>query len=262
MAQSVIFIVLIVGAIVSLVLLRSPKFKGKMGEKRVHDVLAKLPEDYHAYDDVVLKTSWGTTQIDHVVVSRYGVFVIETKNYRGDIYGSDDKEDWKQIIVTPVRYEKKMWKEYTYVTKNKMYNPVKQCQTHINALKGTVGWWQMPAVLMVVFTGDANLSNVWTKYHVIHLEGLKRVILNYTDVQMSDSDVQRVCEAIEKNDIRDTVDKKDHVRNVRQVVNHKNVKIANGICPKCGGKLVLRNGKYGNFYGCSNYPNCRFTCDE
>ena len=31
------------------------------------------------------------------------------------------------------------------------------------------------------------------------------------------------------------------------------------ICPKCGGKLRIRNGKYGKFYGCSNYPNCEFT---
>lgn len=30
-------------------------------------------------------------------------------------------------------------------------------------------------------------------------------------------------------------------------------------CPRCGGELVLRNGKYGPFYGCSNYPECRYT---
>ncbi|MBR6489156.1 MAG: topoisomerase DNA-binding C4 zinc finger domain-containing protein, partial [Muribaculaceae bacterium] len=36
-------------------------------------------------------------------------------------------------------------------------------------------------------------------------------------------------------------------------------KLALGICPKCGGKLVQRNGRYGSFYGCSNYPRCKFT---
>ena len=35
-------------------------------------------------------------------------------------------------------------------------------------------------------------------------------------------------------------------------------KIDNNICPRCGGKLVLRNGKYGDFYGCENYPKCKF----
>ncbi len=31
------------------------------------------------------------------------------------------------------------------------------------------------------------------------------------------------------------------------------------ICPKCGGKLVLKIGKFGKFYACSNYPKCKFT---
>lgn len=34
------------------------------------------------------------------------------------------------------------------------------------------------------------------------------------------------------------------------------------ICPKCGGKMVLRNGKYGEFYGCSNYPKCNHTATK
>ncbi|MBU3183247.1 topoisomerase DNA-binding C4 zinc finger domain-containing protein [Clostridium estertheticum] len=40
----------------------------------------------------------------------------------------------------------------------------------------------------------------------------------------------------------------------------KNIKVNSGICTKCGGKLVLRNGKYGQFKGCSNYLKCRFNC--
>ncbi|MCR4681811.1 MAG: topoisomerase DNA-binding C4 zinc finger domain-containing protein [Clostridiales bacterium] len=34
--------------------------------------------------------------------------------------------------------------------------------------------------------------------------------------------------------------------------------LGDNICPRCGGDLVLRHGKYGDFYGCSNYPECRF----
>lgn len=72
---------------------------------------------------MVLKTASGTTQIDHVVVSKFGVFAIETKNYRGEIYGNDDREEWTQIIVTDVTYMKKWWKTYSYVTKNRFFNP-------------------------------------------------------------------------------------------------------------------------------------------
>lgn len=37
------------------------------------------------------------------------------------------------------------------------------------------------------------------------------------------------------------------------------IKTDGGICPKCGGKLIMRNGKYGSFIGCSNFPKCRYT---
>lgn len=53
------------------------------------------------------KTDKGSTQIDHIVVSKYGVFAIETKNYRGEIYGDDNREKWTQIIVTEVTYRRK-----------------------------------------------------------------------------------------------------------------------------------------------------------
>ena len=36
-------------------------------------------------------------------------------------------------------------------------------------------------------------------------------------------------------------------------------KTASGICPRCGSPLVTRNGKRGEFIGCSAYPKCRFT---
>ena len=36
---------------------------------------------------------------------------------------------------------------------------------------------------------------------------------------------------------------------------------AEGLCPRCGGELIKRNGRFGPFYGCSNYPRCRYTQD-
>jgi DNA topoisomerase I len=32
-----------------------------------------------------------------------------------------------------------------------------------------------------------------------------------------------------------------------------------GKCPRCGGNLVEREGKFGKFLGCRNYPKCKFT---
>jgi hypothetical protein len=113
----------------------SPAYKGKEGENRVHNILLQLPDDYVILDDVVLRTDRGTTQIDHVIVSRYGVFAIETKNYRGEIYGDDNRKEWTQMIITDVTYIKNWWKTYTYVTKNHFYNPVKQSLAHSIAIK-------------------------------------------------------------------------------------------------------------------------------
>ena len=68
--------------------------KGEKGEAKVHDILMQLPEGYHVLDNVTLENGKKTTQIDHIVVSKYGVFVIETKNYRGEIYGNDNRDRW------------------------------------------------------------------------------------------------------------------------------------------------------------------------
>ena len=92
---------------ISLVIVRwwynSPRQKGKQGEQRVRDILSHLPEDYHVLQDIILKTEKGTTQIDHVVISRYGIFTIETKNYRGEIYGNDNIHEVKFMVTTPVK---------------------------------------------------------------------------------------------------------------------------------------------------------------
>ena len=37
------------------------------------------------------------------------------------------------------------------------------------------------------------------------------------------------------------------------------IKYDASVCPECGGKLREKNGQYGSFIGCSNYPKCRYT---
>ena len=170
--ESFLSIFLIV-AIISLTMFgwwyNSPKQKGKRGEMRIHDILMQLPDEYHVMDDVMLKTTNGTTQIDHIVVSKYGIFAIETKNYRGEIYGNDNSQEWKQIIVTKVTYPKKPWKTYTYVTKNQFYNPVKQAVGHMYRIKENLKEWPYLRVIpIVVFTGNVDISRVSSQNHVIY----------------------------------------------------------------------------------------------
>ena len=238
----------------------SAKQKGKRGEKRVFSVLSQLPDEYTVLNDLVLRTEKGTTQIDHVVVSKYGVFAIETKNYRGEIYGDDNRKEWTQMIITDVTYSSKCWKTYTYVTKNHFYNPVKQSLAHCYALKNILSRWSaLKIVPIVAFAGGATLKNVESNYHVIYDFKLIETIMSYRTVYLSYVEVLDVVNVLLQNNVRESIGNSEHVNNIRVKKAHEDYKIASGICPKCGGKLVLRNGKYGRFYGCSNYPRCRFT---
>lgn len=259
--------ILVIVAIIALTIFgwwyNSPRQKGKRGEMRIHDILIQLPDEYHLMDDVMLKTTNGTTQIDHIVVSKYGIFAIETKNYRGEIYGNDNTQEWKQIIVTDVTYPKKPWKTYTYVTKNQFYNPVKQAMGHMYRIKENLKEWPYLKVIpIVVFTGNADISRVSSQNHVIYDTSLLSTIQAYQTSYITDADVKAIVERLSSKNIRGIVDDKTHVRNVKEAKYKTDSKIASGICPRCGGTLVRRNGKYGSFYGCSNYPNCTFTLNS
>lgn len=238
----------------------SPQNKGEVGEAYVSGILSHLPEEYNVLNDVVLKTFNGTTQIDHIVVSKYGLFAIETKNYRGDIYGNDNRQEWTQIIVTDVTYRRKWYKTYTYVTKSHFYNPVKQSLSHTKAIKRVLhNYPNLTIVPIIVFAGDANLNNVNSEYHVILDDYLLSTIQSYATQCISDVDVERITNTLKESNVRDVIGKDAHIRNVKAAQRIQNDKISSGICPNCGGELVLRKGKYGVFYGCSNYPKCKFT---
>ena len=88
--------------------LKTPFVKGILGEFIVN-LSTRLfldKEIYHLIKNVTLPTEDGSTQIDHVIVSRYGVFVVETKNMKGWIFGSPNQKTWTQKIYkhssTPV----------------------------------------------------------------------------------------------------------------------------------------------------------------
>ena len=257
---SILYVIIVLGAIGLTWYFKSPKTKGKIGEAKIHKKLMELDDDYFVFKDVVLKNEDSTTQIDHLVVSKYGIFAIETKNYRGQIIGNDNSQYWTQIIVTDVTYWKKWYKTYTYVKKNKLYNPIKQSLGHVYAIKKLIKEWpQIIIVPIVVFTNKADLSRVNSDDLVINENQLLETIRNYCTTYLSDADVQNIVERINVKDYRDWVSDSEHVRNVKYIQKVKEDKISLGICPKCGGMLVERQGPYGSFIGCSNYPKCKFT---
>ena len=257
----IVIIVLVLALALARACALSTKKKGKRGEKHIQKLLSKLPEnEYTTFDDVVLKTAHGTTQIDHIVVSKYGVFVIETKNYRGDIFGNDDRQEWKQIIKTDVTFRSNLWKTYTYIKKSELYNPIFQSLGHEAQVRRILKHLPYANIVsIVVFSDQANLSGVHSSHHVINACQLLDCIRSYTIPHISEQDLTRVRMQLYDNNVREAITDKKHVKSVRKAQAYNESMIQKGICPRCGKELVYRKGKFGNFYGCSAYPTCRFT---
>ena len=244
--SSVLMVILLVAVIALMVWLRIiiPNIKGKMGEFNVSVVLATLPkEEYQVINDIIIPSKYGTTQIDHVVVSIYGIFVIETKNYKGLIYGGEDAETWT----------KNMWGN-----KYSLRNPLKQNYGHVKSLQAILNIPKEMFIPIVVFSNRAKLR-VQTQEAVINLWRLRSEIKKHKTPIIPSEQLIDYRSSIELAAIDDKDIAKSHKANVRQNLNQRSQAIANGLCPRCGGHLVKRNGRYGSFYGCSNYPNCKFT---
>ena len=241
----------------------SASVKGKVGERRIHNELLHLPEGYKILDNVTLRTATGTTQIDHVVVSPYAIFAIETKNYRGQIYGSDYMNEWKQIIRTDVRF----WHRhggrslpYTYITKNTFYNPVKQAHGHAIALEKFLrDYPKLPVVPIVVFTGAADISTIATSGCVVYKEELLDEIVRYQKIWLTQEEVEDITEALRTGIISEKISKREHVRNVKKSIREKNRYTAVGRCPRCGGIMYKKFGTHGAFYACGNFPRCSYA---
>ena len=122
--DSMIVFVLFFIVVIIIIKIYSPKIKGSIGEAKVNTRLNFLGKEYIVLKDILIKSSNGyTSQIDELVLSEYGIFVIETKNYKGWIFGNEKSENWTQVI---------------YKEKNTFRNPIKQNWSHIYALKNVL----------------------------------------------------------------------------------------------------------------------------
>lgn len=236
------FIILI--ALSVLVVILKPKIKGWFGEKAVSAILAGLDkENYKVINDVMLRNSKGTSQIDHIVVSIYGIFVIETKNYKGWITGTEYAEQWTKNM---------------YGKKYKFRNPILQNYGHVKVLEQLLELKEDDFIPIVVFSVDADIK-IKSSKHVVYTVNLNKVIRKYKEVKFSSDEVMMFVDKITNSNICSHETRKEHVNNIRNEISEKQNKINNKICPKCGGALVERSGKYGKFIGCSNYPKCKYT---
>lgn len=217
------------------------KLRGFMGEFWVKSELNKLPKkNYLVLNDILIKSSKGTHQIDHIILSKFGIFVVEMKNYYGLITGDEYKDKWIQ-----------------HLGKNKQYfnNPIHQNYGHIKALKELLNFDEEKFISIICFSNQAKLKI--NAKNVTQLDFINKQIKSY-NTQLLDYDLNEIKERIESHNIIDKKIRNQHVNTIKTTIKENENKEMNMICPKCGGKLVERNGKYGKFIGCSNYPNCKY----
>lgn len=219
--------------------------KGKIGERRVAFLLRRLPKnDYKVINNLLLLSNGRSAQIDHVVVSIYGIFVIETKNYSGWIYGGEYSEYWTQNIFG---------KKYS------LRNPIYQNLGHVRALKFLLkGYEAIPFISIVAFSRQASLG-VDAHTPVVYWDQILRIINQFENRVLTNSQVKIIFDTLLTNNATGKSDRKQHLTNVSNAKMRNAMVKSSGHCPQCNGELILRDGKYGRFYGCSNYPKCKFT---
>ena len=230
------------------VIIKTPWFKGILGEF-VINLSAKLMLDknqYHLIKNVTLPTEDGTTQVDHIIVSSYGVFVVETKNMKGWIFGSPNQRTWTQKI---------------YNHTNKFQNPLHQNYKHVKTIESLLGLTEQQIHSVIVFVGDSTFKTDMPE-NVTYGVGYIRFIKSKKQCVLSQSEVAEIKKKIESGRLSQSFNThREHVRHIKNIMVEKE-SLNTQICPKCGSSMVLREAKRGQnagkkFWGCKNFPRCR-----
>lgn len=178
----------LIGAIFVLTILmwylNKPSVKGRIGEHMVKKTLTKTVKKDQGliYKDIMFGTDDKSVQIDNILITQKCVYVIEVKNYKGRIYGSENDNKWCQTIKYRNKKKGKNNSTYykTHIEKNDFYNPIMQNQTHIRRMIETLPSIQNMTIMnIVVFLNAADLKNLTINSRgvvVINLRKLKHVI--------------------------------------------------------------------------------------
>lgn len=253
-------------------LLKTAWFKGMVGEWFINLCIRLFLDkrEYRLLKDVTLPTPQGSTQIDHVIVSRFGLFVIETKNMKGWIFGNPTHKSWTQQI---------------YRRKHSFQNPLHQNHLHMMTLKSLLGLSDNQLHSIIFFIGDCTFKTPMPQ-NVMN-RGLIRYVKGITTPVLAESEVAHVVDTIQQG--RLAANWQTHRQHVAQLkARHGEAptkpmpasvpsahhpapptaiypaNLQSPMCPRCGNPMVLRTAGRGDnkgkpFWGCREFPTCRGT---
>jgi len=219
------------------------RFKGWMGEKKtaLKVWLFLKKKIYPRFHDVILPYKNGTSQVDHIIISIFGVFIIETKNKDGWIFGSMDQAKWTQVI-----YKKKF----------SFQNPLRQTYRQKKVVADFLKIKEDYIYDIVLFVGESTFK---TSMPINVMDsGMAKYIKRFNTPVFSGLQVEEMVQKIKLHISRSTLTRQDHIDSLQER------KASEIQCPKCGSLLVLRTTKKGpmagsSFLGCSGYPNCKYS---
>ena len=169
-----------------------------IGEQEVNNLLSKI-KGYKLLNDIMVKGEKGTSQIDHILIGKKGIFVIETKDFSGLIYGEQYSKYWTQVINR---------------SSNQFYNPIRQNYGHIKSLERHIKRRDV-FISVIVFTNKSKLKKVKTETPVIQLHKLKRFIKRYkSDIRLSKKEIDEIYNLIKKYNIDSSRARKKHVKRI------------------------------------------------
>ncbi|MED4785237.1 nuclease-related domain-containing protein [Brevibacillus choshinensis] len=140
-----------------------------------------------------------------------------------------------------------------------MYNPIWQNKGHVKALAGLLGEnSNVPIIPIVAFSSRAKLK-IKVKPEVVYIVNLLKTIRKFDKQFLSHDDISRINGMLAMANKLDRLTRETHVKAIKEGTRATNINRGAGDnCPRCGGKLVQRRGKFGPFLGCSGFPACRF----
>ncbi len=206
------------------IVIKSAWFKGIIGEWQVN-LLIKFfldKNEYHLIKNVTLPTDDGTTQIDHIIVSKYGIFVVETKNMKGWIFGSANQKQWTQQI---------------FKHKSKFQNPLHQNYKHVKTLEACLNAKNDSIFSVIIFIGDSTFKTKMPE-NVRFARGGIEYIKSKSDIVFNGNEIKKIIEQIERGRLeRSFKTDRHHIEHVKEIIEEKSdIKT----CSKCGSDMVIR----------------------
>lgn len=217
---------------------------GQIGEEFIERELKRTYRKFPVLKNIYVPYLGKTTEIDLVMIHEKGIFVFESKNYSGWIFGAADQPYWMQSFPNGEKYQ--------------FYNPIMQNRTHINALSQYLNLPLNRFHSCVVFSDRCtfkeipkNTPSVVIAQYSNMLKQLRHMF-SALPVKFQKAEIRKIRKRLSP---LESVGKRVKEQHIRDILDAQSATV----CPFCGGKLVKRKGAYGEFLTCRKYPHCTYT---